>query len=202
MKPVIRLLCLLALALVQAPSWAAPQWYVGYSFIHGENGRYCAFMRFRADSHTLEQADTLYRYLGDRLAARAEAGAALSHTLPSAALAEGKTGESMADEFIAKGVGACTIADRPVDGLLFISSFDCDYQDEPQMCVRVYVDTGDQDATPFGIARGPASLGGIFVNRTVWNSSSSLVYAGRTALPFAVDSALNHAASGLQVFSD
>nr|WP_236786052.1 hypothetical protein [Allochromatium tepidum] len=47
------------LALVQAPSWAAPQWYVGYSFIHGENGRYCAFMRFRADSHTLEQADTL-----------------------------------------------------------------------------------------------------------------------------------------------
>ncbi|BCU06834.1 hypothetical protein Atep_15110 [Allochromatium tepidum] len=26
----------------------------------------------------------------------------------------------MADEFIAKGVGACTIADRPVDGLLFI----------------------------------------------------------------------------------
>ncbi|WP_419466794.1 hypothetical protein [Allochromatium tepidum] len=60
------------------------------------------------------------RYLGDRLAARAEAGAALSHTLPSAALTEGKTGESMADEFIAKGVGACTIADRPVDGLLFI----------------------------------------------------------------------------------
>lgn len=202
MKPVIRLLCLLALALVQAPSWAAPQWYVGYSFIHGENGRYCAFMRFRADSHTLEQADTLYRYLGDRLAARAEAGAALSHTLPSAALAEGKTGEFMADLCISDRMAACTIAGEPVDGLLFISSFACDHDNEAHMCVWVYVDTGNQDATALGINRGPASLGSVFVNRTVWNSSSSLVYAGRTALPFAVDSALNHAASGLQVFSD
>jgi hypothetical protein len=202
MKPVIRSICLLALALVHASSWAAPQWYVGYSFIHGESSQYCAFMRFRADSHTLDQADTLYRYLGDRLAAHAEAGAALSHTLPSEALAEGKTGEAMAEEFIAHGVGACTIAGQPVDGLLFVSSFVCDYQDEPQMCVRVYVDTGNQDATSFGIARGPASLGGVFVNRTVWDSSSALVHAGRTALPFALDSALNHAASGLQVFSD
>ncbi|MBK1720783.1 hypothetical protein CKO23_00770 [Thiocystis violacea] len=181
---------------------AAPEWYVGYSFIYGETGSYCSFMRFRADSYSVEQADVLYNHLADQLVEHANPGSTFAHTLPSAALAKGESGEQKAGEFLSKGVGACTVADKLVDGMLFISSFACDYQNQPQMCTRLYADTGSKDSTAFGISRGPTGIGGMFVRRPVWDASTGLIYGGRTSPTFAVDSVLNYAASGLEIFRE
>ncbi|MBK1717878.1 hypothetical protein [Thiocystis violacea] len=202
MQTIIRSMALLILTIGSSPSWAAPEWYVGYSFIYTGAGNICSFMRFRTDSYSVQQADVLYNHLTDHLAKQADEGATFAHTLPSVALARGQSGEQMAAEFLSSGVGACDVAGQPADSLLFISSFACDYQNEAQLCTRLYVDTGNQDATSFGIDRGPATVGGFFVKRPVWEASSALVYDGRTTLPFAVDSMLNYAASGLKIFTD
>lgn len=202
MRAVSRVLIAISLLLGSSLSQAAPDWYVGYSFIYNESGNLCSFMRFRADSFTVQQADTLYAYLADRLAAQAADGSTFLHTAPSTALARGESGEQMAQEFLSKGVGACTVAGDPVAGVMFISAFGCDYQNQPQMCMRLYVDTGDKDATASGIARGPTGVNGTFVRRPVWDTAAGAVYAGKTDLPYAVDSALTEMASGLRIFRE
>lgn len=201
MKGLFPAFSFLLLTVLSPLSSAAPEWYVGYTFLYSESGHTCSFMRFRADSYSVEQADRLYPLLADRISRYAVINATLAHTLPSEALAKGETGEQMAQAFLTKGVGACLVAGQPVGGLLFISSFRCDYQNEAQLCIRLYVDTGAKDATGQGIDRGPAALGGIFVKREVWDASTALIYAGDTETPFAVDAALNYAASAIGLIS-
>ncbi|MFD2113013.1 hypothetical protein [Thiorhodococcus fuscus] len=159
-------------------------------------------MRFRSDSYSLEEADTVYRLFADRLADRVGSDATFADVPPSEALAEGKTGEGMAAEFVSRGVGACEVGGNPVSGLIFISSFGCDYQNEAQMCIRSYLDAGDRDLTAQGIGNGPAGLGGDFVNRQVWDASSDLVYAGQSQTPYALDTALTHAAATISLVMD
>lgn len=202
MKTVLSALMTVSLFVASSSASAAPEWYVGYSFIYKETDNLCAFMRFRSDAYSVEQADVLYSHLQDAFSTSAGAGATLAHTLPSSALAKGESGETKAAEFIGDGLNACLVGGKPVEGTLFISAFPCDYQDGAHMCIRLYVNTGDEDASAFGIDRGPAQLGGLFVTRAVWDASSALVYAGAARLPVAIESALNYAASGLKVLTD
>ncbi|NEX23355.1 hypothetical protein G3480_24185 [Thiorhodococcus mannitoliphagus] len=181
---------------------AAPTWYVGYSFVYSDARNLCSFMRFQADAFGIEQADVLYKHLEDLMTTSADEGATFAHTLPSEALAKGQTGEQVVADIAAEGLAACTVAEQPVDGMLLASAFPCFYQDQQQMCFRLYVNTGDTDPTAFGIDPGPAELGGSFVLRKTWDASAGLVYAGRVALPFAVQAPLSYAASGLQIFRD
>jgi len=181
---------------------AEAEWYVGYTFVYSGSGNSCAFMRFRSDSYSLGEADAVYRLFADRLADQVGTDATFADVPPSEALAEGKTGEGMAAEFLSQGVGACEVAGDPVSGLIFISSFGCDYQNEAQMCIRSYLDAGDRDLTAQGIGSGPAGLGGDFVNRQVWDASSDLVYAGQAQVPHVVDAALTHAASTISLVTD
>ena len=202
MKRSTRPIALLVAMTIAPLGWAAPEWYVGYSFIYSPAGNLCSFMRFQTKDYGIEQADILYGHLTDKLAAAVPEDASLDHTWPSESLAKGESGEQMAAAILANGLAACQVGGRPVNGILFIDAFGCEYQDNTQMCVRAYVHPGDKDATAFGIARGPDELGGLFVKRSIWDASANLVYAGRTDLPFALSTALDYAVSGLQIFSD
>lgn len=202
MRVLVRNLVAIVAMLAASSVTAAPEWYVGHSFVYNASGNLCTFMRFRADSFTVAQADVLYAHLGDQLAEHAEEGATFAHTTPSAALAAGESGEQAAADFLSQGVAACTVAGEPVDGVMFISAFGCDYQNQAQMCIRLYVDTGDKDLTQSGIARGPTGVDGVFVRRPVWDASAGLVYAGAVDVPYAIESNLSKLAEGLILFRD
>ncbi|EXJ15956.1 hypothetical protein [Imhoffiella purpurea] len=190
------------LAILASSAFAAPQWYVGYTFVYSESGNSCAFMRFRGDTYSLDEADVLYALFADRIVERVGTTSAFSHVLPSEALAEGKSGEETAAAFLAEGVGACEVAGEPVSGLVYVSGFGCEYQNESQMCIRSYVDVGDRDLSGQGIASGPAVLGGVFVKRPVWDASAALVQAGGAEVPYALDSSLGQAADAMFLVTD
>ena len=64
MRVLVRNLVAMATMLMAASVTAAPEWYVGHSFVYNASGNHCTFMRFRADSYTVAQADILYAHLG------------------------------------------------------------------------------------------------------------------------------------------
>ena len=201
MKAFVPVACV-ALATLASSAIAAPQWYVGYTFVYSESGNSCAFMRFRSDTFSLEQADAVYALFADRVVERLGSTATVGDVLPSEELAEGETGEGTAAAFLSQGVGACEVAGEPVSGLLYVSGFGCEYQNESQMCIRSYVDVGERDLADQGIGSGPASRGGVFVKRPVWDASAALVYAGGSETPYALDSSLGQAADAIDLVTD
>jgi hypothetical protein len=110
-------------------------------------------------------------------------GVTMNHKIPSVAKSEGFTGEGLANSFLTKGVDTCKVNGVPVDAMGFVSMFNCEYQLENQMCMRLYVDTGDTNLTMLGIPQAPAAIGGIFIKREVWNATKNLVLTNPNIIP-------------------
>jgi hypothetical protein len=161
----------------------AEDYYVGYTFIHESSSHYCAIIRFRAfdGSFTLTEADGLYSLIANQLVSGSSY--TFSHTLPSQCHASNITGEALANAFLQYGTGVCTVGGQPVDGVVFVSLFNCEYQLADQMCVRLYVDTGALNLSSFGIPQGPAAIGGIFIKKEVWTAASSFIVGNPGLIP-------------------
>ena len=179
--------CLFLFTIMAIPVRAhAEDYYVGYSFIHMDTTHFCVIARTRAydGSFTLAEADGLYKIIADQVDGLGLTQTIqINHTLPSVNHSNGVTGESLASAFLSMGVQTCTVNSQPVDAMVFISAFNCIYQNENQMCVRLYVDTGVTDLTVLGVPRGPAAIGGIFIKREVWNAAKALILANPNAIP-------------------
>jgi len=177
---------LLAAALCAAafasPGQAATQYYVGATFISTETEDYCVLARFRGydGSFTLAQADGLYALISGALESNGVSEyAQVQHIYPSENEAQGITGEALTEKFLTSGTSVCTMGGAPVDAVALTSAFNCEYQNENQLCVRLYVHTGATDLSSLGIPYGSAgAIGGIFIKREVWNATSGLLLGG------------------------
>jgi hypothetical protein len=164
----------------------AVDYWVGYTFIHDEDTHFCVIARFRAydGSFSLNKADSLYKIIADQVDGLGiSETTTLNHTFPSENNSQGVTGEGLGNAFLADGVATCTVGGEPVDAMIFLSAFNCEYQNENQLCLRLYVDTGATDITFLGIPRGPAAIGGIFIKREVWDATSALILGNPGLIP-------------------
>jgi hypothetical protein len=188
-------------------SQAATQWWLGYTFIMSEDGNACVLARYRAfdGSFTLAQADAIYSTVAGLIDSNVDAGSLgvnVQHTLPSQAEALGQTGEAIGAAFLQSGVNICTVGGQPVDVVLFLSHFSCEYQNEWQMCIRLYADTGEYDLTSLGVNRGPAAFGGIFIKKEIWDAVAGIVYSGELpTLPMVAEPMMSQVMSVLNTIS-
>ena len=171
-----------------APVQAATQYYVGATFISTKTDDYCVLARFRGydGSFTLAQADGLYALISAALEKNGVSEyASVQHIYPSQNEAQGVTGEALTEKFLTKGTSVCTVGGAPVDAVALTSAFNCEYQNENQLCVRLYVHTGATNLSSLGIPYGSAgAIGGVFIKREVWNATSGLLLGGGS-LPLA-----------------
>ena len=178
----------LCVAVLASPSQAATQYYVGATFISTEPEDYCVLSRFRSydGSFTLAQADGLYALISGALESNGVGEyAQVQYIYPSENEAQGITGEALTEKFLTSGTSVCTMGGAPVDAVALTSAFNCEYQNENQMCVRLYVHTGATDLSALGIPyRSAGAIGGIFIKREVWNATSGLLLGGGS-LPMA-----------------
>jgi len=184
-KGVLLGMVLAAFATVSNTAYAE-DYYVGYSFIDLGSEDLCIIVRFRRfdGSFSLSEADGLYNLVVGLVTDFAsDANVKLTHTIPSAAKNEGLTGEGLATSFLNQGVDTCKVGGVPVSAMGFISMFNCEYQLENQMCMRLYVDTGDTNLSLLGIPQAPAAIGGIFIKREVWNATKNLVLSNPNIIP-------------------
>jgi hypothetical protein len=169
-------------------SQAATQYYIGATFISTETEDYCVLSRFRSydGSFTLAQADGLYALISGALESNGVSDyAQVQYIYPSENEAQGITGEAVTEKFLTAGTSVCTVGGAPVDAVALTSAFNCEYQNENQMCIRLYVHTGVTDLSSLGIPYGGAgAIGGIFIKREVWNATSGLLLGGGS-LPLA-----------------
>ncbi|WP_200376724.1 hypothetical protein [Thiocystis violacea] len=165
---------------------SAEEWYAGTTFISSGDSDACVIVRFKAgtDFYTLSQADGLYSTITSLLTDQDLGDVTLSHITPSQNHEDGISGESLANYFLSNGTAVCTMGGQSVDAVGFISTFPCEYQNENQMCFRLYVDTGELDLTMIGIPQAPAALGGVFIKREVWNAVYGLISGNSGSLPF------------------
>lgn len=161
----------------------AEEYYAGVTFIQAQGMKGCLIARFKASdgSYTLEQADTLYVTLFGALDALDIDNAQIETDLPSQVQANGYSGEALLEAFLSKGTGVCTFGGEPSDAVAFVSTFRCQYQNENQMCFRLYLDAGTNDLSMIGIPSGIATLGGMFVKREVWDVMMGLIMANSDA---------------------
>jgi len=169
---------------------SAEDWYVGNSFIYSGDSAACVIVRFKASdgSYTLAQADALYSTIASLVVNQDLGDTSSDTTLPSQNHANNVTGEQLASYFVSEGTGVCTVGGQPVDAVGFVSTFRCEYQNENQMCIRLYVDTGELDLSALGIPQGPATVGGIFIKREVWDAVFALMLSNSNTLDATISS--------------
>ncbi|WP_200246194.1 hypothetical protein [Lamprobacter modestohalophilus] len=175
MKKLIALTLLVSLV---APLKAfAEDWYAGVTFLQAEGMNACVIARFKASdgSYTLSQADALYTVLFGALADVDTGDVLVDNQLPSQVQAGGNTGEGLLSAFLDKGTSVCTFGGQPADAVGFLSTFRCEYQNENQMCFRLYIDAGQNDLSMLGIPPGVATIGGMFVKRELWDVIMTLI---------------------------
>jgi hypothetical protein len=162
----------------------AEDWYVGFTGIQTQGMQGCVIARFKASdgSYTLAQADALYTTLFSAFTGLDAGDVGVSIQTPSQMQAQGYSGEGLLESFKSNGTGVCTSNGQPADAVGFISTFSCDYQNEGQMCFRLYIDAGTNDLSSFGIPSGIATIGGIFVKRELWNVIMSLIMSNGDTL--------------------
>ncbi|MCF7977525.1 MAG: hypothetical protein K9L82_05830 [Chromatiaceae bacterium] len=175
MKKLIALTLLVSLV---APLKAfAEDWYAGVTFLQAEGMNACVIARFKASdgSYTLSQADALYTVLFGALAGVDTGDVLVDNQLPSQVQAGGNDGAGLLTSFINNGTSVCTFGGQPADAVGFLSTFRCEYQNENQMCFRLYIDAGENDLSMLGIPSGIATIGGIFVKRELWDVIMTLI---------------------------
>ncbi|EXJ15042.1 hypothetical protein D779_1911 [Imhoffiella purpurea] len=168
----------LAILLAMTPLMAeAEDWYVGTTFVESGDTHACIIARFKAvdGSYTLSQADAIYDLVSSALVDQDLGSVKVDSDMPSTNHDNGYTGEGLANYFISQGTGVCTIGGVPVDAVIFLSAFRCEYQNENQMCFRLYVDLGELDMRSVGVPQGPATIGGIFIKREVWDAAFAMI---------------------------
>lgn len=161
---------------VSSPSHAT-NFYVGYSIISGKNERYGIIVRFKSSNFTLTEADALYKAISEIAKSLLfGSGYTISSTLPSSALAQGYTGENTWEQFVQKGVAVFT---PPVNQVLYLSLYGCDYQGASHMCIRAYVHTGALNLSMFGIPYNTvAGVGALVVVTPIFDSLKALLMTG------------------------
>lgn len=155
----------------------AVDFYAGYTIASDASNRFGIIARFRALDFTLSESDAIYNgVVGLATSQLTGTGYSISSTIPSQALAQGHTGESLWNLFVQNGVSMFSPA---VSQILFLSMYSCDYQGASHMCIRTYVHTGNLNLSSFGIPYNTvAGLGAIVVVTPVWNSLKSLMTSG------------------------
>lgn len=134
-------------------------------------------VRFKASdgSFTLTQADALYNSISSLITGQDLGSVTVTNFLPSENHSNGITGEGLTDTFLTEGTGVCLSGGVPVDAVGFVSAFRCEYQNQNQMCFRLYVDTGDFDLSMIGVPQQPTGIGGVFIKREVWDAAFGLI---------------------------
>lgn len=155
----------------------AEDWYGGATFVQGGGMKGCMLARFKASdgSFTLAQADVLYTVLFGAFTSLDVDEVRVNMQLPSEMKASGHSGEELLKLFLDKGTGVCDFGGEPADAVGFVSSFSCEYQNENQMCFRLYINAGTNDLSMLGIPSGTATIGGLFVKRELWDVVMSLL---------------------------
>lgn len=176
-----RILVSLMLLMLIPVSVKAADWYAGHAFVYSGDSNACVIVRFKsADrSFTLAEADGLFNVVLSMVTDQElPPDVRISSYLPSRNHADNVTGDSLANIFLSSGTRVCLVGGEPVDMVAFISAFRCEYQNQNQMCFRIYVDLGELDLTQIGVPKGPSGLGGVFVRRELWDTLFPLLLRG------------------------
>ncbi len=169
---------------------AAAEYYVGVTWVIEGSSELCLMIRFQASGFSLYEADALYALLDSYLVQSGQADWS-STMLPSQALAQGITGEALAQSFLQKGTGVCTINNQPVDQAGLVSLYKCFYQEADHTCIRMYVHTGALNLSAYGIPYNiVAGLGAIVVAEPIWDAATAQILASPPVLPTSLTTAL------------